>query len=44
MSVNQDYKSFPLIDGIDCPSGVDLLLEYSENYPCKQRYMYCFFL
>ena len=42
MSVNQYYTNFPLIDGINCPSIVDLLVEYSENYPCKQRYMYCF--
>tara|TARA_B100001094_G_scaffold331616_1_gene400595 strand:+ start:198 stop:965 length:768 start_codon:yes stop_codon:yes gene_type:complete len=42
ISRNYYYMKFPLIDSKHCPSVSQLLLEYSEHYPCDDRYMYCF--
>ena len=42
ISRNYYYMNFPLIDSHQCPSVSQLLLEYSENYPCNEHYMYCF--
>jgi len=42
MSRNYYYMNFPLIDTQQCPSVSQLLLEYSEQYPCNEIYMYCF--
>ena len=42
ISRNYYYMKFPLIDSKHCPSVSQLLLEYSEHYPCNEHYMYCF--